>query len=69
MLHSTDGDWHLTVTVAGEIDRVEAVFAATLAEAVEKMMRVLSDSEPQSKPPKLAAPSVSDQRQQRREAL
>ena len=65
--HTTDGDWHITVTIPDEVDRVEAVFAARLEEAVGKMMQVLGRSMPQSKPSKLAAPSVSEPGQQRRE--
>jgi hypothetical protein len=65
--HTADGDWHVTVTIPDEVDRVEAVFAATLEEAMGKMMQALNHSMPQSKPSKLAAPSVSEQRQQRRE--
>jgi len=58
--HTTDGDWHVTVTIPGELDEVECTFAAQLEDAIARITQLIKQHVP-GKPPKMAAPSLTDE--------
>ncbi|HSZ59406.1 MAG TPA: hypothetical protein VK797_27430 [Tepidisphaeraceae bacterium] len=63
-----DGDWNVTVTIPQEndVDRVESAFHNDLQIAVQRVLESLDSSN--SKPDRLAAPSIFPQEEnQRRE--
>ena len=61
-----DGDWHVTVTMPleGDVDQVESAFHNDLQVAVDRVLESFRGS--RAKPPKLSAPSVLPQDENRR---
>lgn len=61
-----DGDWHVTVTIPQEsgVDQVESAFHNDLQVAVDRVLESFRATG--GKPPRLSAPSVLPQEENRR---